>query len=50
MTTFYRSPKTLRGAVVLLDPDSERLKRFITMQFNPENFPGRICSLGRVSF
>lgn len=37
MTTFPRSPKTLRGAVVLLDPDSGRLKRFITLQFNPES-------------
>lgn len=37
MTTFPRSPKTLRGAVVLLDPDNGRLKRFITLQFNPES-------------
>ena len=37
MTTFPGSPKTLRGAVVLLDPNSGRLKRFITLQFNPES-------------
>jgi hypothetical protein len=50
MTIFHRTPKTLRGAVVLLDPDSGQLKRIITKPFKPENFPGRISSLSPVSF
>ena len=37
MPTFPNSPRTMRGAIALLDPDNGRLQRIITLQFNPES-------------
>jgi len=36
MTTFPRSPKTLKGGLVLIDPDSAAVQRIISLQYNPE--------------
>lgn len=37
MTTFPRSPKLIRGGIVLVDPTSGAVKRVITMQYNPDS-------------
>jgi len=37
MSTFPNSPRVMRWAIVLLDQDSGRLQRTITLQFNPES-------------
>jgi hypothetical protein len=34
--TFPRSPRTLRGGIVLLDPASGGIKRIIALQYNPD--------------
>jgi hypothetical protein len=36
MTTFPNSPRLLRGAIVLVNPDSAAIQRLIVLQFNPE--------------
>lgn len=36
MTTFPRSPKILKGGLVLIDPASSKVRRIITLQYNPE--------------
>jgi hypothetical protein len=36
MTTFPRSPKTVRGGLVSLDPATGRLLRVIALQYNPD--------------
>lgn len=36
MTTFPRSPKILKGGIVLIDPDTSAVKRIIALQYNPE--------------
>ena len=37
MTSGYpRSPKTVSGGIVLVDPDSARVVRVIVLQYNPE--------------
>lgn len=41
--------RLLKGALVGLDPFNP-VASVIAFQYNPENFPGRIWSLGRVSF
>lgn len=35
-TGFPRSPKTVSGGIVLVDPDSSRIQRVIVLQYNPE--------------
>lgn len=35
MTTFPRSPRLLKGGVVLVDPDTSAVKRIIALQYNP---------------
>jgi hypothetical protein len=35
-TSFPRSPRLLKGGVVLIDPDSSAVKRVIALQYNPE--------------
>ncbi|NNG00308.1 MAG: hypothetical protein HKM93_13060 [Desulfobacteraceae bacterium] len=36
MTTFPRSPKLLKGGIVLIDPDTSVVKRIIALQYNPD--------------
>jgi hypothetical protein len=36
MTTFPRSPKILKGGIVLIDPDTSAVRRIIALQYNPE--------------
>lgn len=36
MPSFPQSPRTLRGAIVLLDPETGKIGRLLTLQFNPE--------------
>jgi len=36
MTTFPRSPRVLKGGLVLLDPVSGALQRLIVLQYNPD--------------
>jgi hypothetical protein len=36
MTTFPRSPRVLKGGVVLLDPTTGALQRLIVLQYNPD--------------
>ena len=36
MTTFPGSPRVARGGIVLLDPPTARVKRIITLQYNPD--------------
>ena len=36
MTTFPRSPRLLKGGIVLIDPDSAAVKRVIALQYNPD--------------
>jgi len=37
MTTFPRSPKLLKGGIVLIDPDTSAVKRIILLQYNPDS-------------
>ena len=37
MTTFPGSPRLLKGAIVLVDPDSGAVRRVIALQYNPES-------------
>lgn len=37
MTTFPNSPKLLKGGVVLVDAESARVLRIISLQYNPES-------------
>lgn len=36
MTTYANSPKILKGGLVLIDPESARVRRIISLQYNPE--------------
>ena len=36
MTTFPRSPKLLKGGIVLIDPDTSAVQRIIALQYNPD--------------
>lgn len=36
MTTFPRSPKLLKGGIVLIDPDTSAVLRVIALQYNPK--------------
>jgi len=36
MTTFPRSPRLLKGGIVLIDPDTSAVQRIISLQYNPE--------------
>lgn len=36
MTTSPNSPRLFRGALVLINPESAAIQRFIVLQFNPE--------------
>ena len=36
MTTFPRSPRLLKGGIVLIDPDTSAVQRIIALQYNPE--------------
>jgi hypothetical protein len=36
MTTFPRSPRLLKGGIVLIDPDTSAVHRIIALQYNPE--------------
>lgn len=35
MTTFPRSPRLLKGGIVLLNPETSTVQRIITLQYNP---------------
>jgi hypothetical protein len=37
MSTFPNSPRTLRGGLVLIDPDSAVVQRVIVLQYNPDS-------------
>jgi len=37
MTTFPNSPKVLKGGIVLVDPDSDRVERVIALQYNSDS-------------
>ncbi|MEJ2004866.1 MAG: hypothetical protein P8X57_07865 [Cyclobacteriaceae bacterium] len=37
MTSFPRSPRILKGGIVLLDPESAAIKRIIPLQYNPDS-------------
>ncbi len=36
MTTFPRSPRLLKGGIVLIDPDTSAVQRIIALQYNPD--------------
>ncbi len=36
MSTFPNSPKILKGGLVLIDPESAKVQRIISLQYNPE--------------
>jgi hypothetical protein len=36
MSTFPRSPRTLQGGLVLIDPDSSAVRRVVVLQYNPD--------------
>ena len=36
MTTFPRSPRILKGGLVLIDPDTSAVQRIIVLQYNPD--------------
>jgi hypothetical protein len=36
MTNFPRSPRLLKGGIVLIDPDTSAVKRIIVLQYNPD--------------
>lgn len=36
MTSFPRSPKLLKGGIVLIDPETSAVKRIISLQYNPD--------------
>lgn len=36
MTTFPRSPRLIRGGIVLVDPASGQVRRIIALQYNPD--------------
>lgn len=36
MTTFPRSPRLVKGGIVLVDPESSAVQRVIVLQYNPE--------------
>jgi hypothetical protein len=36
MTSFPRSPRLLKGGIVLIDPDTSAVKRIIPLQYNPD--------------
>lgn len=38
MTTFPRSPRLLKGGIVLIDPQTSAVGRIITLQHNPNMF------------
>jgi hypothetical protein len=37
MTTFPNSPKTLKGGIVLIDPESARVLGIVSLQYNSDN-------------
>lgn len=37
MTTFPNSPRVLKGGLVLIDPQSSRVLRIISLQYNPDS-------------
>ena len=37
MTSFPNSPKVLKGGIVLIDPESARVQRIISLQYNPDS-------------
>jgi hypothetical protein len=37
MSTFPNSPRTLRGGLVLIDPESGAVRRVIVLQYNPDS-------------
>jgi hypothetical protein len=47
MTSGYpRSPKTVSGGIVLVDPDSSRVVRVIVLQYNPDTLSRTLQVLG----
>jgi hypothetical protein len=36
MSSFPRSPRLLKGGIVLIDPDTSAVKRIIVLQYNPD--------------
>jgi len=36
LTTFPRSPRLLKGGLVLIDPDTSAVRRIIVLQYNPD--------------
>ncbi len=36
MSTFPRSPRIMKGGIVLIDPDTSAVKRIIVLQYNPD--------------
>jgi hypothetical protein len=36
MTTFPKSPRLLKGGIVLIDPETSAVQRIISLQYNPE--------------
>jgi hypothetical protein len=37
MTTFPNSPKLLKGGIVLIDPETAKVQRTISLQYNPDS-------------
>ena len=46
MTTFPRSPRVLKGGLVLVDPESGKLLRVIVLQYNPDTVTRTLQILG----
>lgn len=36
MTTFPKSPRLVKGGIVLIDPETSAVKRIVTLQYNPD--------------
>ena len=46
MTSFPRSPKTLKGGLVVMDPDGNAVQRTIAFQFNPDTASRTLAARG----
>ncbi|MDB5034128.1 MAG: hypothetical protein JWQ98_1369 [Chlorobi bacterium] len=46
MSTFPNTPRTLKGGIVLLDPETSALQRIIALQYNPDTLSRTLQAQG----
>jgi hypothetical protein len=46
MSSFFNSPKILKGGIVLIDPESSAVRRIIVLQYNPETLTRTLAVQG----